>query len=228
MGPVNEMGCEKWHEAIAMRHFGNLTPEEETGLVAHLEGCVECQAVAIEFAQTFKLLGYIDPAAVAPTAAVPPELTDRVLGSLHRAGVQQRRTRRIRTTALAGVGLIAAAVIVVALFSGSTTPKVPEHRTLALRGTSSVSGTAVLSAKPWGTSLALSEKGLPGGTVYTVMMWTEKGTWWVAGTYRADSGKPVKATMTCAVALSKIDGLRVTNSAGAVVLTSVSVSPSAG
>lgn len=220
------MGCEKWQEAIAARLFGNLTPEEEAGLVAHLEGCAECQVVAGEFAQTFELLSYVDPSAVAATASVPPELTDRVLGNLHQAGLTQRRTRRIRATSLAGAGLLAAAVILVAVFSGSSTPK-QEHRTLALRGSSSIRGTAVLSSKPWGTSLALSEKGLPGGTVYTVMMWTSKGTWWVAGTYRSDSGKPVKATMTCAVAMSKIDGLRVTNSAGAIVLTSVATTPSA-
>jgi predicted anti-sigma-YlaC factor YlaD len=212
------MGCEKWHEAIAMRLFGELSPEEEAGLEAHLEGCVDCQAVASEFAQTFKLLSYIDPVAVAATASVPAELTNRVLGELHR-GAQRRRTQRARVVLLAGVGLVAAAFLLVALFSGSSTPT-PTHRTMALRGMSSISGTAVLSQKPWGTSLALSEKGLPGGTVYTVSMRTEKGTWWVAGTYRSVSGKPVSATMTCAVALNKIDGLQVTNSAGAVVLTS--------
>jgi predicted anti-sigma-YlaC factor YlaD len=215
---VIEMGCEKWQEVIAMRLFGDLSREEEAGLDAHLEGCVDCRAVASEFAQTFKLLSYIDPEAVAATALVPTELTDRVLGELRR-GAQQRRARRTRVISMAGVGLIAAAFILVALFSGSSTPA-PTHRTLALRGMSSVSGTAVLSQKPWGTSLALNEKGLPGGTVYTVSMRTQEGTWWVAGTYRSVSGKPVSATMTCAVALSKIDGLQVTNSAGAVVLTS--------
>jgi predicted anti-sigma-YlaC factor YlaD len=212
------MRCEKWQEAIAMRLFGDLSSEEEAGLDAHLEGCVDCQAVATEFAQTFRLLSYVDPAAVAATASVPAELADRVLGELRR-GAQQRRSRRARVLAMTGVGLIAAAFILVALFSGSSTPT-PTHRTMALRGMSSVSGTAVLSKKPWGTSLALKEKGLPGGTVYTVSMRTQKGTWWVAGTYRSVSGRPVSATMTCAVALSKIDGLQVTNSAGAVVLTS--------
>jgi predicted anti-sigma-YlaC factor YlaD len=212
------MGCDKWQEAIAMRLFGELSPEEEAGLDAHLEGCVDCQGVAREMAQTHKLLSYIDPAAVAATARVPAELTDRVLGDLRRGG-QHQRTRRVRLLASSGVGLIAAALVLVALFSSNATPP-PTHRTLALRGMSSVRGTAVLSQKPWGTSLALNEKGLPGGTVYTVSMRTQKGTWWVAGTYRSVSGKRVSATMTCAVALSKIDGLQVTNSAGAVVLSS--------
>lgn len=212
------MGCEKWQEAIAMRLFGDLSTQEEAALDAHLEGCADCRAVAEEFEQTFRLLGYVDPAAVAATALVPAELTEKVLSDLRR-GSQRQRSRRNRTAVVAIVGALAAAFILIALFSGSSTPT-PTHRTMALSGGSSVSGTAVLSQKPWGTLLALSEKGLPGGTVYTVSMRTEKGTWWVAGTYRSIAGHPVSATMTCAVALSKIDGVQVTNSAGTVVLSS--------
>ena len=219
MGSVNEMGCEKWHEAIAMRQFGDLSANEEAGLLAHLEGCADCQAIANEFAQTHHLLSYVDPAAVAPTAAVPAQLTDKVLRDLHRGGALQRRKRRATLTAI-GVGLTAASLLFVGVFSGSTVNKTNTQRTLALSGLTTVRASAVLSARPWGTSLTMHEQGLPGGNVYTVSMRTAKGTWWVAGTYRSVAGQTVDATMSCAVPLAKITGLRVLNSAGTVVLTS--------
>jgi hypothetical protein len=228
MGPVSEMGCEKWHEAIAMRQFGDLSANEGAGLFAHLEGCADCQGVAKEFAQTHHLLSYVDPAAVAPTAAVPAQLTDKVLRDLRRGGTLQRRRRRATLTAAVGVGLIAASLIFAGLFSGSTVAKPNTQRTLALRGLTAVRASAVLSARPWGTSLTMHEQGLPGGNVYTVSMRTAKGTWWIAGTYRSVAGQTVDATMSCAVPLDKITGLRVLNSAGTIVLSSYGDSLSTG
>jgi hypothetical protein len=51
-------------------------------------------------------------------------------------------------------------------------------------------------------------------------MKTAKGAWWTAGTYRSVSGTMVKATMSCAVSLQQITGLRVENAQGQTVLTS--------
>jgi predicted anti-sigma-YlaC factor YlaD len=220
MGPVSDMGCDKWHEALAIRHFDDLSPKEEAGLLAHLEGCADCQAVASEFAQTYRLLSYVDPAAAVPTGAAPAQLTERVLRDLHRGGALQRRKRRATVMAFVGVGLIAASFILASVFSGNTATKPPAQRTFALSGLTAVRASVVLSARPWGTSVTMHEQGLPGGNVYTVSMQTAKGAWWVAGTYRSVAGQTVDATMSCAVALNKITGLRVLNNSGAVVLTS--------
>lgn len=227
MGPMNEMRCEKWHEAMAMHVFGDLSFEEETGLLAHLEGCVECHAIADEMTETYKVLGYVDPAAVESTASVPPELFDRVLRNLHGAGVHQRRKRTVRTTALAGVGALVASLILVGIFTANFGTTSPVQRAVALRGASSVKASAVLIDESWGTRVDLHEKGLPGGNVYTVSMKTSAGTWWTAGTYRSVSGKPVDATMACAVSLSKITGIRVVNASGVIVLTSYGQRPGA-
>lgn len=216
---MNEMVCENWREAMAMHVFADLSSEEETGLLAHLEGCVECRAVAVEIAETFKMLGYVDRAAVESTAAVPPLLLDRVLSNLHSAGVLQRRRRKVRVAALAGVGAVAASLILVGVFNARPAAA-PIQRTVALRGASTVSASAVLIDESWGTKVDLHENGLPGGGVYTVSMKTSSGTWWTAGTYRSVAGQPVDATMACAVSLKKITGIRVLNGAGVTVLTS--------
>lgn len=218
MGSVNEMVCEKWRDAMAMHVFGDLSPSEETGLLAHLEGCAECQAIAVEIGETFKTLSYVDRAAVESTAAVPPSLLDRVLGDLHGAGVLQRRRRRVKVAALASVGAVAASLLLVGVFSAR--PASPVQRTVALRGASTVRASAVLIDESWGTKVDLHEDGLPGGSVYTVSMKTTSGTWWTAGTYRSVTGQPVDATMACAVSLGKITGIRVLNGAGETVLTS--------
>ncbi len=218
MEPVNSESCETWRELMAMRLFGDLTPKELTGLDAHLEGCLDCREVARELGETAAMLQFVDRSAVEPTAHVSPELSERVLGDLRRAGERERRRRRTGAVSFCLAGAAAAALVLVFVLSGGG-PAVTS-RTMALRGASSVTAKALLVDEPWGTSLTLSERGLPGGGVYTVSMKTAKGAWWTAGTYRSVSGTTVNATMSCAVSLQHITGLRVENAQGQTVLTS--------
>jgi len=209
-----------------MHVFGDLSKEETTGLLAHLEGCVECRSVAIEMAETFSMLRHVDPSTVEPTALVPITLSNKVLGDLRERARVDRRQRRVRVAGLGLVGAMAAALIIVIVVAGGHTPTKPVERTLALEGSTSVTASVVLTERNWGTSLDLREQGLPGGEVYTVSMKTTKGTWWTAGTYRSVAGKPVNATMACAVALGRITGLRVVNGSGVTVLSSYGVARS--
>jgi hypothetical protein len=174
---------------------------------------------------TVAMLAYVDPSSVEPTALVAPELAQRVLGDLHRAGALQRRRRRVTVSAASLVGAMAAALILFALLSG-TSPSTSQ-KTFALGLTtagalsdgSSITAKAVLVNQSWGTAVDFSERGLPGG-VYTVSMKTSAGAWWTAGTYRSISGRTVSATMACAVAMKDITGLRVVNAKGVTVLSS--------
>ena len=216
---MSDSACEQWREALAMHLLGDQPVEEMTGLLAHLDGCAECQAIASELTETVAMLKYVDRASVQPTASVPPSLTARVLGDLHEVGVVQRRRRRTVAAVTGLVGALAAALILVAVFSSSHAAA-PSERALALRGAPSVTASALLVKQAWGTSLQLRESGLPGGEVYTVSMETKSGRWWTAGTYRPDNDKAVFATMACAVTLRNITGVRVVNSAGATVLSS--------
>jgi Putative zinc-finger len=226
MGPVMETSCEQWRGLIAMRALGGLSSDEVIALEAHLEGCADCEALAHEMTSTVAMLAYVDPSSVEPTALVAPELAQRVLGDLHRAGALQRRRRRVRVGAASLVGSLAAALILFALLSG-TSPST-NQRTVALGLTTagalsdgaSITAKAVLVDQSWGTSVDFSERGLPSGGVYTVSMKTESGVWWTAGTYRSISGRTVSATMACAVAMKDITGLRVVNAKGVTILSS--------
>lgn len=220
------MSCEHWHGLIATRSLGGHSSEEATALDAHLEGCARCESLALELSSTVALLAYVDPASLERSAPVAAELSDRVLGELHRSGALRRRRRRVSAGVISFVGALAAAVILFALIAG-TSPST-NHRTLALRPTAaetleapaSLSASAVLVNQSWGTSVEFSERGLPGGDVYTVSMKTASGAWWTAGTYRSLSGRTVRATMACAVAMKDITGLRVLNANGVTVLAS--------
>lgn len=216
---MSDSACDQWREALAMHLLGDQPVEEMTGLLAHLDGCAECRAIASELTETVAMLKFVDRSSLEPTASVPPSLTARVLGDLHDVGVAQRRRRRTVAAMTGLAGALAAALILIAVFSSSHAAA-PSERALALRGGTSITASALLVKQPWGTSLQLRESGLPGGEVYTVSMETKSGRWWTAGTYRPTNGKAVFATMACAVALGKITGVRVVNSAGATVLSS--------
>ncbi|MGC2486678.1 MAG: zf-HC2 domain-containing protein, partial [Acidimicrobiales bacterium] len=79
---MSDTTCEQWREALAMHLLGDQPVDEMTGLLAHLDGCAECQAIASEMTETVAMLKYVDPASIEPTASVPPDLTARVLGDL--------------------------------------------------------------------------------------------------------------------------------------------------
>jgi putative zinc finger protein len=226
MGPVSDLSCEQWRGLIAMRALGGLSSDEAMALEAHREGCADCEALAEEMSATVAMLAYVDPASIEPTALVAPELAERVLGDLRRAGTLHRRRRRVAMGTTSLVGAIAAALILVTLLSGSSSATHQRTLALGLTGAGALSAPAPVTAKAvlvdqsWGTSVDFSERGLPGGGVYTVSMETASGTWWTAGTYRSISGRTVSATMACAVAMSEITGLRVVNAKGVTVLSS--------
>ena len=215
---MNDARCEKWHELIAAHVLGDLLLEESSGLLAHLEGCVECRVTVDEMNETVTWLGLVNHEAIESTAMVPPQLFDAVLGELHHAGLTQRRRRIVRTALFVGVAAAAISLIFAGLID--TNPSTPPQRAVALHGASTVRASAVLLRESWGTTINLNERGLPGGQVYTVSMETSAGRWWTAGTYRSVAGKSVSATMACAVSLNKISGVRVVNGSGVTVLSS--------
>jgi hypothetical protein len=224
---MSDTACEQWREALAMHLLGDQPVAEMTGLLAHLDGCAECQAVASEMTETVAMLKYVDRSSIEPTASVPPDLMARVLGDLHTASISKRRRQHTRVVVSGLVGALAAALILVVVFSSSHGSTPPSERALALQGAPAVTATALLVKQQWGTSLQLHERGLPGGQVYTVSMETKSGRWWTAGTYRSVNGKTVSATMACAVDLAKITGVRVVNSQGVTVLASTTNSSGA-
>ena len=125
-----------------------------------------------------------------------------MLGDLRRAGGRDRRRRRTSERRACSPARCGGAWC----SSPCSRPRYrADSRTLALKGAASVTANAVLVDEPWGTSLTLSETGLPGGRgLHGLDEDSRTGAWWVAGTYRSVSGSTVNATMSCAVSLPHI------------------------
>ncbi len=204
---------------MALDALGALPADERPGLLAHLDGCASCRDVAHELHATASALALVDDAALAPTASVPPALAERVLGGLHRDARSARRQRVARVAGAAAIGAIAASVL--AFVALASSPAVPRTRTETLHGRGATA-TAVLAGEPWGTSIEFSEEGQPAGRIYEVSMRTASGTWWQTGSYTAIAGGGIVApTMSCAVPMDRITGIRVTDASGRTVLQTV-------
>lgn len=121
--------CQNWHEMLAMRALGEITPGDADAVSAHLEGCEECQMIADELAGTVRLLIHVDPASVTPTASVPPALSERVLGGLRDAGAHEHRRALVLTGA---VGVLIAALVIGVLVGHA--PSSHDQRTFTLTG----------------------------------------------------------------------------------------------
>jgi Putative zinc-finger len=222
--PMSGTGCEQWHGAIAMDALGALEPEEQAGLLAHLDGCASCRELARELAQTASVLAFVDRDELSSTGTLPPALTERVLGALHDDALAARRRRRVRAGAgFAVAGAIAAALALLVALGSTPTPRTARgaHTEVLSGQRTTATATAVLSATSWGTAGTLTERGLPAGGVYLVAMRTDSTSWWTAASYRSVAGRTVRIPMSCFVPLSKITGIRVTNAVGATVLESV-------
>jgi hypothetical protein len=213
--------CTRWHGAMAMEALGALPTHERAGLVAHLDGCPACREEARDLASTASFLNLVHPGTLDQAASVSPELTGRVLGQLHHGAVRAHRRRRVGV-ALVGAAVAGSLAVIVALTASGPATRSPER--VALRGPNSLTATATLAARTWGTAVTLTESGQQPNGDYTVSMRTSSGSWWATGSYHEVARKPVDAQMTCAVPLSQITGVRVTNSKGATVLWSESAS----
>ncbi len=199
--------CERWRHVAAVAALSGPDSAEGRALAEHQRECANCRHGANEFAEVVAALGEVD-ATVLSDDAVPAELAAALAGALTRA-----RRRRRAQGALAAVTLAVALAVALALSGGPA----PPTRRLALAGRVA-NANVQLSAEPWGTRVQLSESGLSPG-IYTVSMETKTGRWWTTGSYRSRSGGSVAVTMTCAVALERIAGVRVVNARGTVVLS---------
>jgi hypothetical protein len=218
MESVNASGCTRWHGALAMLVADGLGDDERPAVLAHLEGCAECRREFEELGQTVAVLNQVELGEPGSANTPPASLNERVLADLRGAGRQRRR----RFASLGAIGVAAAVTVfvVVSALRGASPRPGNLQRTFALAGSATAHASVVLEARSWGTAVTLHERGLPGGVVYTVSMRTAGGTWWAAGSYRSTTGQAVNASMACAVALSRITGVRVVNAAGATVLAS--------
>jgi hypothetical protein len=212
--PVSGDRCDHWHGLLAMEVVGQLPDEDRLALSAHLDGCPACRDERDGLVAVASILPAADPHHF-DGHDVPFELQSAVFERLH-AEARRRRYQRLWRVGAAAVAAAAAAVALVLVLAGS--PSLGPGHSVALTGRAGVTATARLTSEPWGTAIHLQETGQAGGQVLTVLMRTQSGSWWAAGTYRTVTGRAVQVQLGCGVPLSKIGSIWVRNKAGRTVL----------
>lgn len=152
--------------------LGGLNERDRHAFDAHLSTCAECREELAQAAPLPGLLRRLPGTAAFPHLAdeavpfgdsfdPPPAQLDSLLEKVRTERGSRRRTRSRRTLLGLAASVVLAAVV-------SLTLVLPSHQsggesTVALSAvaTSTTSGQATLTAKPWGTSLAVKLAGLP-------------------------------------------------------------------
>lgn len=228
-----------WRGLLALDAIARLDPAERDALDAHLATCPQCAADAGQLAAAAAALAFADPDRVTASDGRAAEVDDEVArlrppvfepGPPERepdvaAGppaASRRRGRGVRRAGVAALTMAAAAVVAVVVASALTSSSPPAPgggRTLALHGPAGVVADARLRSEPWGTAIVIDVRGQPGGTVLSVSMGTAGGDWWPAGSYRSSPGDD-HVTLACAVPARRIEGVRISDPSGRVVLAS--------
>ncbi|MGO9341634.1 MAG: anti-sigma factor family protein [Acidimicrobiales bacterium] len=219
---MNTLSCEKARGQLALASIGRLPDSERLSLESHLDGCADCRNELASLSLLEPGLAAADPDRVDQVLAVPESLRSAVLGSLGTEVARHRRSTRVRFAAAAAVVLLALGGVAIAAVAVTGSRQSPSNHTFALSGPGGARATARLTSESWGTSVDLHTSGEHPDEVLTVSMRADDGSWWVAGTYRTANGGTVDVTMSCAVPLSEINAVLVTNAEHQEVLSSYS------
>jgi anti-sigma factor RsiW len=153
--------CEFAHDDGAYV-LGALAPAERDAYERHLAGCAECREAVAEIAVLPGLLGRLDPAGLDLITPEPRPATS-VPTLLAAARRSRRRERRLTRLRYGGIGLVAAALALIAGLGLSTlnTPATPAGQPVNLVAMQSVRTGVPLSAEvgveatAWGTRVAM-------------------------------------------------------------------------
>lgn len=210
--------------------LGALDPAERDTFEAHLDGCASCTA---ELAAVAGLPGLL------ARAELPPRVADQAPPPDLLAGVVRRVRRRRRVA-----GLVAASAVVLALLGGAAvaggtaTPAGPDtvvaaparEVTLPAVAGSESSGLAGLTARPWGTQVALTclYRGEPRPpapadaprTTYVLVVRGADGRVEQIASWSPPPGQDVRVAASTDLPPENVAGLEVRTSSGTVVMRS--------
>lgn len=199
--------------------LGGLDPSDRARVEAHLPDCAGCRD---ELSRAAALPGLLRRADALPDPEPAPEpsvaetLQPRLIAQLR----SQRKRRRRRSLGV----LLAAAVLAVALALTPQLLRPPAAEVAAVLvlhpATGTGSGEAALTARPWGTSLALTAAQLPTHGPFTLEVTSRSGTAERAATWGTTSDGHVQVTGATSLQPGDIDRVQVRGPAGVLLQSS--------
>jgi hypothetical protein len=221
-----DRSCEYWQGMLAVDAIGQLDDAGRVELHAHVEECVQCQIDQIELSDAMAALAFVDGATMGDPreSAVP---FGREVRPAAEDGAGPSIRSDVGTSAVVGrpaiawaTAAVAAAVIVLVVALGMTGHAPAGARTVVLHGPRGSHATALLVPETWGTRIELTDHGTWPRRDLTVSMGTEYGRRWIAGSYRSAAAGDLTVTLGCALPISQISSIAVTEAGGQVVLHS--------
>ena len=173
--------------------LGALDSEERAQIGTHLGSCGHCRAVADQLGPVPALLSQVHVDDLEPPQP-PAHLLDRLLAS------------RLESA-------------VVATDDSDTTPPPAETLALTAQDTSSVSATAWLTDREWGTEVRLRLGGVPAGQWCSLIVRDRDGRTETAASWIVQYGEEVDVPGATAAALDRIRDLEVVTGDGTRLVT---------
>jgi hypothetical protein len=209
--------CREWRGDLAAAALGNVDPNDELRLQAHLDGCAACRDELREISEVARALPAADTAHAMARHDPPVVLGERVLGRLawERASKRKHRRNRFLAAAAAVVAVAAATVGVVDVLPPSGHAQTRQVAfSVVPKG---VRADAVLQQQEYGTEVKLHVKGLDDGGWYWLWLTGDDGHRVAAGTFWARDDN-IHVDMTSALQLRATRRVWVTDDKNAVVL----------
>jgi len=196
--------CSVRVEDLGPSLLGQLSWEESEALEAAVARCPSCSADVERLRPVVSALaggtGGVERDVEAEPRPVPDLLLSRVLASVHDEESAARRRRWVTVSSTAALAAIVLGLLLAVVMRTTTQPR----ESLALSGSTSASGHAIVSSQDWGTAITLDVHGLVPGTAYGAWLADGTGKRVPAGTFRPQSDGTVRldlgASMTLDVA----------------------------
>lgn len=199
-------------ESLGAYVLGQLDPQEEAALRAHLNTCGQCRAELAELQPVAGALASLRrrPVTSGPT---PPELRGRVETAIGAETASRRRARVARSLTT----LAAAAALVVVAVLGFTTfvdddPQAPVPTAVAVQVApelDDVTATAGIIAHTWGVEVKLITAGLTAGDEYEAYVVGADGVQVPAGTFMAIGAETMNCNLQASLLLEDASGFEI-------------------
>lgn len=193
--------------------LGGLEAADRTQLEIHLSTCTSCKDELATYASLPTLLR-----AGAPRAENGGSSETSLTDAIEVLRIRRRRRRLF-------LGAAAALVLVAGAGSGTAMlligPDQPAAHTLALIAPAGVDATGEtrLNAKPWGTSVDLTLRGLPQGEQFVAWLVSPEGERQQVATWGSTGSGEARVTGAAALVPGEVAQVRVTDSDGELVLS---------
>lgn len=198
--------------------LGGLDAADRALLDRHLTTCLDCREELASFAGLPALLRLGADRVLSSMSEPSDGALARALDSVRGERKRRRRMAQLASAAAVVLGL-GATTAGLAAVQGDDPTTSPTAVSLVAASGSTSRGQTSLTARPWGTSVDLELSGLPQEQRFVVWVVSADGTRQQAATWASTPDGVARVTGASALARSEVAAVRVTTSAGALLLS---------